>query len=604
MASKQQPVDLRAAESRGSIRRCTENAGVPLGFVKTQVLSGTGGDPTARAVRPPLPFLKPLTGLVASRARSAGNKARDHGRWRNATEAYAKFLRLRPDSASIWVQYGHCLKEGGSAAEAEKAYLKALELDPANPDTLLHVGRVKLALNDPAAAASYLERAASFDSPSLSAARELHDLRARPADDVLSTADKARDEKRWATAIEAYEAFLRLKPEAAKIWVQLGHCLRESGNPEEAEKAYLKALDLEPQNPDTFLHLGRVRQSMNDPEEALRYFERATALPSPASDARDELRGLWLNLLAKPEFGDTAEWQNHWLADIKTRAASVGSGSEAAHFWIELGDRVDAQGKGIEAEWAYLKGLELEPGNASALLRLGHFKLARYDLSSAMHYLERAAAIPSPSLDAAQELQTLRSAAADRALSFADSARDNMNWSQAIEAYRAFLDLRPSETKVWGQLGHCLKEDGRPLEAEKAYLQALKLDPGDASALVQLGRIKLALDDASSATDYVERAEAILSSTADETSELQILRSGVADLALSLGDRARDNKLSADAIAAYRTVLRIRPDAANVWLQLGQCLKEAGKPNEAGEAYAKRLIPLSQARLYAVDALV
>ena len=130
--------------------------------MKTQVLSGVGGEPGAKAASPLLPFLKPLTGLVASRARSAGNRARDHGRWRNATEAYAKFLRLRPDSASIWVQYGHCLKEGGSAAEAEKAYLKALELDPANPDTLLHVGRVKLALNDPAAAASYLERAASF----------------------------------------------------------------------------------------------------------------------------------------------------------------------------------------------------------------------------------------------------------------------------------------------------------------------------------------------------------------------------------------------------------------------------------------------------------
>ena len=85
----------------------------------------------------------------------------------------------------------------------------------------------------------------------------------------------------------------------------------------------------------------------------------------------------------------------------------------------------------------------------------------------------------------------------------------------------------------------------------------------------------------------MERAEAILSPTADETSELHNLRSGAADLALSLGDKARDNKRWADAIAAYHAFLSIRPDVGKVWLQLGHCLKEAGKTIEADEAYLK-----------------
>src|SRR5271165_4245079 len=265
-------------------------------------------------------LLSPLTALIAAPALSAGNRARDQRRWREAAAAYAKYLRLKPASADIWVQFAHCVRESGNPAGAEEAYLRALELEPDNPDTVLHVGRVKLALNDAASAASYLERAAALSSPSLDAARELQTLRARLAADALSAADKARDEKRWAAAIDAYEAFLRWKPEAALIWVQLGHCLTESGKATEAERAYLKALELDPDSPNTLLHLGRARQSMDDPATAARYFQRAATAPSPSVDAREEL---WA-LLSSHSAGDTGEEEKRWLDEFRDHASSLG----------------------------------------------------------------------------------------------------------------------------------------------------------------------------------------------------------------------------------------------------------------------------------------
>jgi len=235
------------------------------------------------------------------------------------------------------------MRESGNPAGAEEAYLRALELEPDNPDTVLHVGRVKLALNDAASAASYLERAAALSSPSLDAARELQTLRARLAADALSAADKARDEKRWAAAIDAYEAFLLLKPEAALIWVQLGHCLTESGKATEAERAYLKALELDPDSPNTLLHLGRARQSMDDPATAARYFQRAATAPSPSVDAREELRALLLSHSAKA--GDTGEEEKRWLDEFRDHASSLGvegfapdpGNAGAADIWIQFG---------------------------------------------------------------------------------------------------------------------------------------------------------------------------------------------------------------------------------------------------------------------------
>ena len=43
------------------------------------------------------------------------NQARDEHRWKEAAERYAGYLELCPNEASIWVQYGHALKQRGNA---------------------------------------------------------------------------------------------------------------------------------------------------------------------------------------------------------------------------------------------------------------------------------------------------------------------------------------------------------------------------------------------------------------------------------------------------------------------------------------------------------
>ncbi len=45
--------------------------------------------------------------------------------WREAAEAYERVLDVDPDLAEIWVQLGHCRKEMGDTAGAEKAYATA-----------------------------------------------------------------------------------------------------------------------------------------------------------------------------------------------------------------------------------------------------------------------------------------------------------------------------------------------------------------------------------------------------------------------------------------------------------------------------------------------
>ncbi len=244
----------------------------------------------------------------------------------------------------------------------------------------------------------YLQRAVAVPSPSLDAATELRELQSNSADHILSSANRARDEKRWADAIAAYDAFLALSPEAANIWVQLGDCWKNSENGPEAEKAYLKALELDPGNPraadiwaqcghalmdsgdvagaekaylktleldpnnaQALFRLGRVKQLMNDVAAAERYLRRAAALPSAVAEAAQILRELRSSAARILASAHRARNRGRWREAINGYRAFLSSRPEAANVWLHLGDCLRESGDSGEAERAYLKSYELDP---------------------------------------------------------------------------------------------------------------------------------------------------------------------------------------------------------------------------------------------------
>ncbi len=58
------------------------------------------------------------------------DRARDAGQWELAARHYREALARNPHNPPIWVQYGHVMKQWGHVAEAERAYRRAIELNP------------------------------------------------------------------------------------------------------------------------------------------------------------------------------------------------------------------------------------------------------------------------------------------------------------------------------------------------------------------------------------------------------------------------------------------------------------------------------------------
>jgi glycosyltransferase involved in cell wall biosynthesis len=102
--------------------------------------------------------------------------ARDATRWDEARDAYAEYLKLVPNDAAIWVQYGHALKEGGNISAATDAYRESISIKPEDADAHLQLGHALKLSGDRNEAARYYRHALELDPTLLDAARELRGL--------------------------------------------------------------------------------------------------------------------------------------------------------------------------------------------------------------------------------------------------------------------------------------------------------------------------------------------------------------------------------------------------------------------------------------------
>lgn len=94
----------------------------------------------------------------------------------------------------------------------------------------------------------------------------------------IRKADTLRDQERWAEATSVYREIVRRRPERAGVWLQLGHCLRKLGQPDEALIAYRQAVHYRPDHADTVFHIAATLHESGNKNEANKLYESAILL--------------------------------------------------------------------------------------------------------------------------------------------------------------------------------------------------------------------------------------------------------------------------------------------------------------------------------------
>ncbi len=190
----------------------------------------------------------------------------------------------------------------------------------------------------------------------------------------------------------------------------------------------------------------------------------------------------------------------------------------------------------------------------------------------------------------------------------ADLLLDSGRPEEAVEHYRASLEVRTFAAATRLNLGIALATLGRNDEAAAELATVLRSNPNGVEALYSLGNIRAGQGRLPEAADLYRRALAVRpSDTVHNNLGAVLSRMGDADGALrNFAEAGRLNPSNAEArnnyaallaargmveqaVAEYQAALAVRPDYLRAMLNLAGLLRQMGRMDEAGEWYRRAL---------------
>jgi tetratricopeptide (TPR) repeat protein len=380
----------------------------------------------------------------------------------------------------------------------------------------------------------------------------------------------------------------------------------------------------------TALRLARAFEESGDFGRALASYNQALRLDPDVAEAWGRLGALHDRLGLRDEA----------VADFRevVRIQPV-----QAVAWQNLGLLYRRQGKLEDAAAAYREALRHQPDLAEAWYGLGTVQTSLGLGGDATVAFRRAVALQPDHAKAWLALATLHDQHAEHA--------------EAVAAYREAVRLKPDDGKTWYNLGVLLREQGQAQAAIPAFLEAVRLMPRDIDAWYGLGMTyslagekegllevyqQLAIVDPEAAEELSAR---YLETWADEPDAFTLGPPGSPadaedhekgrtpadawyDIALEyrkkgdlaqavsafrevvrfdpahakgwyhLGLLCRKESGREEAIRAFREVIRLKPELAEVWYRLGLLLSEGGEREPAREAF-REAVRLKKDYVYA-----
>lgn len=188
--------------------------------------------PDSAVIAKRLDNLLAYSGLdINSRAEEWGILARDH-----------------PDSLVPLIHWGVNLLDAGELDNAEKAFLKAREMDPEHPEVLRHLGIIKIQQGEVDAGIAMVQDAVRMDGEFRHAiSRQLGTL-------ALDRVTR----KEYGVASRLYGAALEISPEDLWPKVRLGELMEITGDLEGALAYYREVLAVAPESPVTAANMDRL----------------------------------------------------------------------------------------------------------------------------------------------------------------------------------------------------------------------------------------------------------------------------------------------------------------------------------------------------------
>ncbi len=259
-------------------------------------------------------------------------------------------------------------------------------------------------------------------------------------------------------ARDSYREVLKAHGDDVELWLRLAAVETALGNVTQGLEAAKKARKLDPKGADPYLMLAQAQFTSGDATTALKTLETGV---SEHQDDIPLLEALVTVKIAMQKWAD---------AGGLLRQLILLDGSNPMYF-MDLGRIQHRVGEMDQAYSNLKKALSLGASRSEALALLGHVCLGLGRLDEAKSDLEESLSI-EPSAEAWSGLAGLHFLQGDPAA--------------AEKAFHEALRLDPKDPDSWFNLGNSLVVQEKMAEAEEAYRKAIEVDPGPSSASARL----------------------------------------------------------------------------------------------------------------------
>ena len=488
---------------------------------------------------------------------------------------------------------------------AIQSFEQAHQLDPENPQILANLsivhnnyGKYLAERTDGKGAAREFRNALYYNSGNTVARSNLEfklkemNIESTDYTKRIQEARRERTEENFYAAISELREANKVK-ETVEAYLEIGanyHLLAlKSGMQDSpyivyAVDAFNKANSLDTMDPRPLLRLGDVNISTGKINKGIDYYQEAIRKDPENAEAQNALI-------------------NGWLAAIRIAP-------NLANNHVGLGTAYQLKGDFLQAERCFRRALQIETGNQLAIKGLETLQADRVRTQVAL-FLDRAIA-----------------------------AQKAGNYDESLSYYIKALNLEPANPDIHFNIGTAFQAKGDYARAKKAYAKAIELDPKDSEAQDAIASLndqqqdKLITDAFSQAIKLQEagnHAEAlkIYNRISRDKSTDDSLFYNMAVSYQALGDydnailnfkkastlkrdpnyetaikavevskannllaKAVDLQSKADnvnAIKNYEEVVKIVPDNADAWYNLGTAYQATGDDSKALEAYKKAI---------------
>lgn len=416
----------------------------------------------------------------------------DEGMLRRATEQFQKVTEKDPSDIDAWVTLGRLHRMAQNSVEAEKAFRKALELDPDNEYALHGLALLFSDLGDTKTAIQMWQRLAE---------RNPHPRVLRA---LASSLTQARD---YRGAVETLRRALQLAPRDTEIKRELAENLLLKEDYDEAARLFEELAQEQPRDSQYPLRLSQIYRQQRKLSKAREAHERAQAL-DPASL---EVQYNEVNLLEAEGQFTQAIARLKQILDRTARVAyapperanriillerlgllcrsseqpeeAVAAFRQMAELDPDLGPRAAAQV--IETYRASKQFTRAEQEAEAAVQQYPNDRTIRLLRASLLADLGRAA-------EARAEAQRLLEAHKDRETYLAlaqlfEKTKDFHSMAQVLEEAERLSESEEDKEVVHFMRGAMYERMKKFAEAEAEFRKVLKMNPKNASALNYLG---------------------------------------------------------------------------------------------------------------------